>query len=111
MSKVEPVAALAIDFLVQRDDLRRTKIAAAPGAGERPLEPGRVLLKVERFGFSANNITYATLGEVMSYWDFFPGPSGWGRVPVWGFATVVRSANDGIAEGSAFSDTCRSPRT
>jgi hypothetical protein len=89
----------AVDFIIQRDDLRGTKFASAPAPAEVQLEPGQVLLAVERFGFSANNITYATLGEVMSYWDFFPGPPGWGRVPVWGFATCVRSAHDEVAEG------------
>jgi hypothetical protein len=35
----------------------------------------------------------------MSYWRFFPAEEGWGRVPVWGFARVVASAHDSVAEG------------
>lgn len=85
------------DFLVRRDDLRETRIAES----EAPdLGPGQALLRVESFGLTANNITYAVFGEAMSYWDFFPAPEGWGRIPTWGFATVERSDVDGVEEGS-----------
>src|SRR5262249_33879135 len=30
---------------------------------------------------------------------FFPAPDGWGRVPVWGFADVARSAHPAVAAG------------
>jgi hypothetical protein len=85
------------DFLVRRDDLRETRIAesALPDPG-----PGQALLRVESFGLTANNITYAVFGEAMSYWDFFPAPEGWGRMPTWGFATVERSDAEGAPEGT-----------
>ena len=89
----------AIDFLVRRDDLRSTRFEQAPEADEIDLSPGQVLLAIDKFGFSANNITYAALGEMMNYWGFFPGPEGWGKLPVWGFADVVRSNEDEIEEG------------
>jgi hypothetical protein len=38
----------------------------------------------------------------MMYWNFFPAPDGWGRVPVWGFADVVESTTDGIKSGERF---------
>ena len=52
------------DFLVKRDDLRETRISdsAPPDLG-----PGLALLRVESFGPTANNITYAVFGEAMSY--------------------------------------------
>jgi hypothetical protein len=85
------------DFLVKRDDLRTCRIAA----GEVPgVEPGQALLRVDAFGLTANNITYAVLGEIMSYWDFFPAADGWGRVPVWGFAEVIRSEAEGVEAGA-----------
>jgi hypothetical protein len=40
------------------------------------------------------------MGEAMSYWDFFPAAAGWGRVPMWGFATVERSEVEGVAPGT-----------
>lgn len=84
------------DFLVKRDDLRECRVAESPPPA---LEPGQVLLRVESFGLTANNVTYAVFGEAMSYWDFFPAEDGWGRVPVWGFATVERSEVAGVEPG------------
>jgi hypothetical protein len=85
------------DFLVKRDDLRRCRVAEseAPALG-----PGQAVLAVDSFGLTANNITYAVMGERMSYWDFFPAADGWGRVPMWGFAEVERSEVDGVEVGT-----------
>jgi len=85
------------DFLVKRDELRECRVAES----EVPeLEPGQALLRVETFGLTANNITYAVFGEMMSYWDFFPAEDGWGRVPMWGFAQVERSEAEGVEPGT-----------
>jgi hypothetical protein len=85
------------DFLVKRDDLRECRIAESepPAVG-----PGEALLRVDRFGLTANNVTYAVMGEAMSYWDFFPAEDGWGRVPMWGFAEVERSETEGVEVGA-----------
>lgn len=85
------------DFLVKRGDLRECRIAesAVPEPG-----PGEARLRIDSFGLTANNITYAVFGEHMSYWDFFPAEAGWGRVPVWGFAEVEQSQADGVARGT-----------
>jgi NADPH:quinone reductase-like Zn-dependent oxidoreductase len=85
------------DFLVKRNDLRECRVVEAPAP---ELEPGQALLKVETFGLTANNVTYAVFGETMSYWDFFPAEAGWGRVPMWGFATVERSEAEGVEPGT-----------
>lgn len=92
-------SAAALDFLVRRDDLRRTAFVPAVVPA---LENGQVLLKVDAFAFTANNVTYAVFGEMMRYWDFFPAPEGWGRVPVWGFADVVGSRHPAVAAGERF---------
>lgn len=85
------------DFLVRRDDLRSCRIAES----EPPeIAAGQALLRVDSFGLTANNITYAVMGEAMSYWDFFPAEDGWGRMPVWGFAEVERSEADGVEPGT-----------
>lgn len=85
------------DFLVRRDDLRRCRVAES-----EPIEPGagQALLRVDSFGMTANNVTYAVMGETMSYWDFFPAGDGWGRVPMWGFAEVQRSEAEGVEAGT-----------
>jgi uncharacterized protein DUF2855 len=89
----------SIDFLVRRDDLRQCEFAAAAAPDEVELESGEALLAVDKFGFTSNNITYGAFGDAMNYWAFFPAPEGWGRIPVWGFAHVVRSEHDGLTAG------------
>ena len=89
----------AYDFLVRKSDLHQVEFRAAPAAGDVKLAPGEVLLAVDAFAFTANNITYAVFGDIMQYWNFYPAPEGLGRVPVWGFATVARSANPEVREG------------
>lgn len=65
-----------------------------------PLVEGEVRLAVNEFALTANNITYAAMGFVMQYWDFFPTTDPeQGIIPVWGFATVVESRHVDIAEG------------
>lgn len=85
------------DFLVKRDDLRECRIAESPAP---EIEPGQALLRVDTFGLTANNVTYAVFGEAMHYWDFFPAADGWGRVPMWGFAEVERSEAAGVEPGT-----------
>jgi hypothetical protein len=87
------------EFVVDRRDLRRFELRPAPEAAAIDVRSGEVLLRLDRFGFSANNVTYAALGEAMRYWEFFPAPDGWGRIPVWGYADIVRSDHDGVGEG------------
>jgi hypothetical protein len=85
------------DFLVKRDDLRECRIVESELS---ELEPGQALLRVDSFGLTANNVTYAVFGELMSYWDFFPADDGWGRVPMWGFAEVEQSKAEGVEPGA-----------
>lgn len=87
-----------VDLEVERGEPSRARVI------ERPLEPpgeGEVLLRVERFGASANNVTYALLGQTLRYWDFFPASEdGWGRVPAWGYARVIAGNGvDGLTVG------------
>ncbi len=64
------------------------------------LAPGQVLFRVDRFALTANNITYAVAGDVLGYWRFFPCEAGWGRIPVMGFADVIRSTHPEVEEGT-----------
>lgn len=67
-----------------------------------PLDDGQVLLRVDRFALTANNITYALAGDMLGYWDFFPALDGWGRVPAMGWADVVESTHPDIAVGGRY---------
>lgn len=88
-------------FLVARHDLRRTRVSADPHApATAPLVEGQVRLRIAQFALTSNNITYAAFGEAMKYWQFFPcDDSGWGCIPVWGFAEVVESRLTTVAVG------------
>jgi NADPH:quinone reductase-like Zn-dependent oxidoreductase len=82
---------------VQRDDLRVSRVVEQPLP---TLSDGQVLLGVDRVGLTANNVTYGVTGESLGYWQFFPAEGAWGRLPTWGFATVVASATPGVATGT-----------
>ncbi len=87
-------------FLVNRNDIHNTEVVAVESPPE--VNTGEVLLAIDQFAFTANNVTYAAFGDVMKYWDFFPAADGHGCVPVWGFADVVESRCDGVAVGERF---------
>jgi NADPH:quinone reductase-like Zn-dependent oxidoreductase len=89
----------AWDFVVSKTDLRQAEVLPAPPP---ELAEGQARLAVERFALTANNITYAVFGQAMRYWDFFPGPEGFGRVPVWGHARVEASNHPDLAVGQRF---------
>ena len=63
------------------------------------LAEGQVRLAVESFSVTSNNVTYAVVGEMVGYWNFFPAPAGLGIVPMWGHARVVESRCRDIAVG------------
>jgi hypothetical protein len=82
---------------VRRDDLRTARVL---DAFTSPLEAGQTRFVVERFGLTANNVTYGLLGDTLGYWTFFPAVAeGWGRVPAWGFASAVESRSTEVPEG------------
>lgn len=89
----------ATDFLVAKTDLHKTTLENNPLTA---LADGEVRLKVDRFAFTANNVTYAAFGDHMKYWHFFPAPEGWGRIPVWGFADVIESQHPDVTVGTRF---------
>jgi hypothetical protein len=97
------MTAETFDFVVRKDDLKSFSFLPAPAAEGIDLADGEVVLKIDRFAFTANNVTYGVVGDRFSYWDFFPAAEeGWGRIPVWGFADVVRSNCDDVAVGQRF---------
>jgi Protein of unknown function (DUF2855) len=78
----------ATDFVVARNDFQKCKLVETllPDADALPADT--LLVKVDRFAFTANNITDATLGDQLKYWQLFPAPKGFGNIPVWGFGDV-----------------------
>jgi hypothetical protein len=93
------MSADSTDFLVGRPELRRTAFLPGRHSAETTLERGQVLVRIDKFAFTANNVTYGAVGDLIGYWSFFPAEDGWGRIPVWGFGDVVRSAHDAVPAG------------
>tara|TARA_R110000772_G_scaffold63045_13_gene141371 strand:+ start:484 stop:1575 length:1092 start_codon:yes stop_codon:yes gene_type:complete len=87
-----------IDSLwVKKTDLPKTKWQCGPAPD---LADGQVLLEIEKYALTANNITYAAVGDGFGYWNFFPtGDADWGIIPVWGFANIAASNHADLAVG------------
>ncbi|MGI9233881.1 MAG: DUF2855 family protein [Woeseiaceae bacterium] len=82
------------EFQVRKDDIENCRVVETTDSGaDSHLADGAVRARVERFAFTANNVTYAVAGDVLGYWQFFPPTDGddWGMMPVWGFAEIAES--------------------
>ncbi len=85
---------------INKRDIRNAQFVDVTPA---PLAPGAARLKLDLFALTSNNVTYAAMGEgMLGYWDFFPALDGFGKVPIWGFATVVESNAPDVAVGARF---------
>lgn len=92
----------AFDIQVNRKNFHDYKVATKEVPTANDLAEGQILVKVDQFAFTANNITYAAVGEVVGYWKFFPVSGDWGVIPVWGFADVIASKKEGVSVGERF---------
>ncbi len=67
------------------------------------LGAAQVRFRIERFAVTANTVTYATTGDLLGYWDFFPtGETGWGCVPAMGWAQVIDSQHPDVRVGGRY---------
>ena len=87
------------NFEVDRTGLSKTQFIDIPDADSLSLAANEVVISVDKFALTANNITYGVAGDMLSYWNFFPAKDNWGRIPVWGFGTVLSSNSDGMNVG------------
>ena len=67
-----------------KSDLTKTRLVYSDTQLSN-LSDGQIVVRVERFAFTANNITYGVAGEDLGYWKFFPpldNPEDeWGCIP------------------------------
>ncbi|MEM1328723.1 MAG: DUF2855 family protein [Bacteroidota bacterium] len=94
----------ALDFTVHTKNLLHTKWVEKSYPDK--LLPNQILLKIEQFAFTANNITYGVVGEQMDYWKFFPTITDYGILPTWGIAEVIVSHHSDIQVGQRFYGYC-----
>jgi NADPH:quinone reductase-like Zn-dependent oxidoreductase len=86
-----------MDLLIKKGALAQSKLVEGPKAA---LADGEARLAANLFSLTANNVTYGAAGDFLKYWSFYPSPEeGWGRVPVWGFATCAESRSPAVAVG------------
>ena len=89
-------------FEVTKSELHKTRLV--PFNIDQALKENEVLLKVDKFALTANNISYGITGDILGYWQFFPTENlseqtQWGRLPVMGFADVISSNCEHIKVG------------
>ena len=87
---------MAMTVRVNKSALTETLLhnEVLPNLGE-----GAIRLRIESFSVTANNITYAVIGDMFGYWNFFPAEGDHGVVPMWGHAVVTESRHPDIAVG------------
>ena len=87
-------------FQTLKSDLTKSRIINT----DLPIIRDReILLKIESFAFTTNNVTYGVAGDTIGYWKFFPAAqnsdNSWGCIPMWGFAEIVESKNQNLDVG------------
>lgn len=88
---------LCTTLWVNRSDYRQTQRVDETLS---VIQDGEVLVAIDKFGLTANNVSYAVSGDMIGYWGYYPtGDSTWGIVPVWGCASVVESRSESIPVG------------
>lgn len=88
------------EIWIDRDNYRNAKITET---ASRELSDGEVRVAIDKYGLTANNVSYAVSGDMIGYWNYYPVHSddgtNWGKVPVWGMADIVESKCEGIEAG------------
>ena len=91
-----------IELQTFKSDLTKTRFAKND-KDPFNLNDGEISVKIERFAFTANNVTYGVAGETIGYWQFFPASEDpnnkWGCIPMWGFAEISHSRVEGLEVG------------
>jgi hypothetical protein len=87
------------DFIVARHDFQQCKFIETRLPDAAALPADALLIKIDRFAFTANNITCAILGDQLKYWQLFPAPENFGSIPVWGFGEVIASKHPSVVIG------------
>ena len=84
------------ELWINRENYRVTKVVAVNG---RSLADGEIRVRIDKFGLTSNNVSYAVSGDMIGYWKYYPANDPWGKVPVWGIGEVIESNASEIAVG------------
>jgi len=87
-------------FQTFKSDLAKSRITTQAKAN---IHNNEILVRIEKYAFTANNITYGVAGDTIGYWKFFPAADDerntWGCIPMWGFGEVIESNCNDITNG------------
>ncbi|MBT5662641.1 MAG: DUF2855 family protein, partial [Alphaproteobacteria bacterium] len=90
------------EFQTLKSDLNTTRLIEVD-FNNLKLGDGEITVKIEKFSFTSNNVTYGVAGDLIGYWNFFPSSDNskneWGCIPMWGFARIIQSKNDSLTIG------------
>ena len=66
--------------MITQIQVRRSAFAETQAVSvDRPqLAEGEILVAIDRFALTANNVSYALSGDMIGYWKFFPVAEPWG---------------------------------
>ena len=87
---------------INRGNISKTQVINYKMPTADDMADGSVLLKLDIFSLSSNNITYAVTGNSLKYWGFFPIDEQHSLLPVWGFGEVVSSQHPKFEIGDRF---------
>ena len=96
MATLAGMGVQTVTFQSERANLKHWRVFEADLEGPAP---GEVLLRIDHFALTANNITYGVAGDSIGYWQFFPADAPWGCIPVWGFGEVIESGHPEVPVG------------
>jgi Protein of unknown function (DUF2855) len=87
-------------FQVRKSDLKDVRVVDEPPPSATELMDGEILVAIERFSFSANNVLYALLGDQLKHWSLYPATDeAFGVATAWGLGRVIAARHGGIDEG------------
>ena len=98
--------------VLSKADYRQQYLLPLPSASLPPLSPSSIRIKTAICSLTANNTTYAKLGDILGWWNVHSLPSNiipaeysdsakYGRVSTWGYAQVLESTHADLPAGSA----------
>ncbi|KAJ5622507.1 hypothetical protein N7528_005739 [Penicillium herquei] len=93
--------------VVSKQDISERATFTLPAAELGELSPSSVRIRPQLVSLTSNNLTYATLGTTIKWWDAYPvqenypvpynDSSKWGIAPAWGFASVEETKIPNLA--------------
>lgn len=98
-----------VHLISKQDVFHHLTIPAPPSSQLPQLPDGSIRVRSSLLSITANNMAYAVLGTPLGWWNAYPVPATlpapygdrekWGIVASWGFARVVESKDEAVAEG------------